>query len=330
MNRQLKTTAILSLLLSFGVLPFQNCSNPVSFDRNIASLSSSNPDEDNLVTEPPVVIEVPDEPQQFIESFSSSVSTSKAPVDLIWVIDNSGSMREEAAHVRENLQSFLESTSNEADLNFKLISSKGNYQTRTQIPSDLLAYDNYSQINRWVNSHDSLGIVINELMGNNFTNFFRENTLKYFVFVTDDDSNIYGENFLESIKLQFPNSPIKVSGFLGQGSDKSPCQARTGLEYAYLASETGGFNFNICESDWSESFSKLSENIIFSANNVFELSKENIVSIDEVTVNGNLVPVENVEIDGKQITIQFDIHSFSDGETLDFQIKYTVAPTEAQ
>lgn len=56
-------------------------------------------------------------------SDSFPVQSRKGSLDLVWAIDNSGSMSEEAAIVRANFQSFLQGVSSRADLRLALLSS---------------------------------------------------------------------------------------------------------------------------------------------------------------------------------------------------------------
>lgn len=57
-------------------------------------------------------------------------------IDMVWAIDNSGSMNEEAAHVRQNFQNFVSSVSQKTNLHVALISQKGTAGTSVTMPSE--------------------------------------------------------------------------------------------------------------------------------------------------------------------------------------------------
>src|SRR5690606_37932021 len=113
------------------------------------------------------------------DTFTSSVNRSGGKVDIVWIIDNSGSMNTEAAHVRTNLLSFLNSTSNYADLKFKLVSKQGNSGNSAQLPFP--ADEQFSQINQEIDSYSSLSKLQTLIDAGKFDGFFRPDSLKYLV-----------------------------------------------------------------------------------------------------------------------------------------------------
>lgn len=58
------------------------------------------------------------------DQFDFIMQSTSMPVDLIIVLDNSGSMSEEAAHVQKNLTALINSVSNRSDIRVGVISSK--------------------------------------------------------------------------------------------------------------------------------------------------------------------------------------------------------------
>src|SRR5690606_28999334 len=86
-------------------LAFQNCSQ-VSFSEKAELSSSSTPQE-------PIISEA-------TQSFTSS--SKKTPIDMVWVIDNSGSMSQNVARVKENFKAFAATLKGEVDIKFALIS----------------------------------------------------------------------------------------------------------------------------------------------------------------------------------------------------------------
>lgn len=61
-------------------------------------------------------------PAQLIEEFD--LETARGKIDMVWVIDNSGSMADEAEQVRENFTRFLDSLSDTVDVKVALISKR--------------------------------------------------------------------------------------------------------------------------------------------------------------------------------------------------------------
>gem|GEM_PF-1798600 len=75
------------------------------------------------------------------QTFNLNASiTVNVPLDLVWVIDNSGSMEQEVANVRDNLARFVErvSTAN-VDLKMIFVSKAGLPKTGFKMPDELLA-----------------------------------------------------------------------------------------------------------------------------------------------------------------------------------------------
>ncbi len=65
---------------------------------------------------------VPPDAKQETESFA--IAQSEGLIDMVWLIDNSGSMREEASQVRDNFDKFLSTIQARSDMRIALISSK--------------------------------------------------------------------------------------------------------------------------------------------------------------------------------------------------------------
>ncbi len=299
------------------MIPFHNCTQDVEFD-GIASQSSlgNTPDEG-------IIDEVNNgETTQITERFNETVSKSEGQVDLIWIVDNSGSMGTEAAIVRNNLASFLNFIKDASDFKFKLISKRGNDDNNVSLPFP--SSEQFSQIDQEIGSHDSIKQLRNIVNSGDLDDFFRPGALKYIVFVTDDNSDLSKGHLLDLFSEEFPEEILKVSGFIGLGGVISPCQKRTGLVYSALALKTGGYMFNICKEDWSENFDKLANHIVESANNKFKLSYTNIKSIDKVTVNGNDIDLSKVDLSGYNVFINTDIKSYAVDDKLSIEITYTI------
>ena len=247
--------------------------------------------------------------QQF-ETLATFNQTQTSPLDIVWVIDNSGSMDAEAAHVRKNFLGFIDSVKAFTDLKVALISTSVTANNGVTIP---VAGANYLQIDQKVESHDPLKLAGTAFcgttpaagsgcaemrLGMDFTRlnkvagklrgFLRNGSKKAFVFVTDDESQVSAARFRDAFKETFPSEEPIVYGFISYSAALSPCRAAEGLVYQALATDTGGATFNVCDADWTKTFEQL-------ASNVIRIAALPIVVPDDVR-KGTIV---SVELDGQ-------------------------------
>lgn len=111
---------------------------------------------DNTVT-PPVVNE---------QTETFSIAQNQGMIDVVWVIDNSGSMTEEAQQVRNNFQTFVNSVQSRSDMHVALLSksagsnssSMSSASTGVTLPSTALAAGG-RQVDAWVGSFDPLALL---------------------------------------------------------------------------------------------------------------------------------------------------------------------------
>lgn len=249
-----------SALFVFGItLTFNNCGE-VSFQKaeGIQESFSTLPNGNNVY-----------------QVSQALTSTQTRPLDIVWVIDNSGSMAAEAAHVRNNLQSFVSQLNGIPDVKMALLSQAGTTGTSVSLPA--LSVPNM-QLDQNVSSTNGLYLLANALCPSSspgncanvgvlnpsrgaFSSFLRPNSQKVVVMVTDDESAMAKNDFLSAYNSLYAGSSLTLFGWIGLGS-ASPCQARTGTVYMELAAATGGQIFNICDTDWSARFSQLASNVV--------------------------------------------------------------------
>lgn len=89
-----------------------------------------------------------------------AVTESEGLLDLVWVIDNSGSMNEEAAQVRDNFSKFLTTVEARADVHVALVSAKaeGSRSTGVTLP-DAFVQKGGVQLEHSVQSNDPLMVA---------------------------------------------------------------------------------------------------------------------------------------------------------------------------
>lgn len=197
---------------------------------------------------------------------SKKAEPSVAPVDLVWVVDSSGSMDNEAKRVQDNLNAFSSAMAKAGiDYHVVMITSSA----FVKVPPPLGGGASYLLVDRDVASHDPLQAVIDEYP--KYKSFLRPLAVTHLVAVTDDESSITAENFYkqwagllghgfkghaiasETVPITFtnPTGACQTSGFPPEGA------AAPGVQYYKLADATGGLKFSICTADWTGLFKTL-------------------------------------------------------------------------
>ncbi len=199
-----------------------------------------------------------------------------APVDIIWVIDTSGSMDDEASAVQNALNDFSSFIDGQmVDYRVVLIASAN----EMNVPPPLGGGPRFRHVNVGVGSTDALEKIITTYP--QWQDFLRPDALVHFVVVTDDESNISQGQFDSMLagltSPGFPNSytfhsicseetviftppppipPIMgpCSGGLGAGGAADP-----GLTYIDMVANTGGVWKSICSSDWAPIFTAVAQ-----------------------------------------------------------------------
>lgn len=261
-------------------------------------------------------------PPVLTESFMISATTTMKPLDMVWVIDNSGSMSEEAANVRANLTAFINALDKSSDMKFLLVSKAGTSGTNVSLPSGLDA-NRFMQANKLIGSNDGPSQLLSQL---NFyissgVPFFRADSKKIIVFVTDDNSSMTAANFTTNLsKVGVGTGQGAVFSFIGLGSTVSKCQAATGAVYQTLASQSGAKVFNICETDWSKYFTDLKTDVLTKLGRSFTLKDTTAMKIVKVEVDG-------VAIDASKYSFSSGVLMLADDvvmtETSSVKVMYT-------
>lgn len=290
------------------VLAFQNCGNNPQF--GVVSESSFGGS------------------GRVLKTYDVKVGTTnrRAEVDIVWVVDNSGSMKEEAEHVRKNVASFADQVKKRANVRMALVSRKGNSGTAVSLPSG----SDFFHIDQEVTSWDGILLAASALCAsgskaspscrdidnanlikphNNQENpqaeindskkvrgklrdfLSREYSKKVFVFVTDDNSSWSYERFLAIARENLQGQTPMVSSFIQLPNSKKNCGHAVGKAYMDLASRTGGKVYDICESDWISTFDQLASDVEREIETVFELPK-GVQGKDVVSVLKNGFPLD--------------------------------------
>lgn len=258
------------------------------------------------------------------------LKSSSGKVDMIWAIDNSGSMDEEVAQVRSNFKKFLDSLAGNTDTHVALLSSaKGSLGIDA---AAIVKGSNVKQISEEVGSNNALAMIASSLgkgfgsensldvMGHNrrysggqsvravagsLASFPRSGAKLVIVIVTDDNAEGVDEsNFLEALKADQPLSAPTVFSFSGLSSSPAHCEiADEGLAYQELASKTGGEVFDICSGDWSENFKKLGKQVAQLVSTSFKLKTADAVGVVKVEVDGVELPAKAYKFENGKVSI---------------------------
>lgn len=253
-------------------------------------------DDDSAVKDPQLPNTPPPPPAgsaPITQEFDLETYTSE--LDMVWVVDNSGSMEEEIEQIRLNFTRFTASLSEDINLKLALISgtASGFERFGLEMPKNLPTQVKHLQVDRYVHSYDALELTAyatcpseasaeNRLCGSDFVKyeqsniihgtahnikgtlqaFHRPNVKRIYVFVSDDNAmHIDSTEFQRRIAPYLQGSSYSVYGFVSI-PDLSSCNTENpGLAYTKLANSTGGMVYDICQSDWSEHFNELTADV---------------------------------------------------------------------
>lgn len=212
---------------------------------------------------------------------ATSGAVPKRTIDMVWVVDNSGGMASSAENLRKKLGPFAKDLATKSDLKIALITKNGNEGTGISLPAGL----NGLQVSHNVQSSELLLLAAVSLckspsndafcisfasgkyqtVHGTLNSFFRSNSEKFFIFVSDDDSVgtaanenknfITASTMLKQLETEFAKEALPKVYSIISGSKN--CGVRKGTEYLKLVKETSGAAFDICATDWSAYFTKL-------------------------------------------------------------------------
>lgn len=190
-----------------------------------------------------------------------------APLDIIWVIDNSGSMDEEAALVQSGMNAFASAISSSGipDYHVVVITQSGWVTVPAPLGTDP---SHFLFVDADVQSNEPLQEALTNLP--RYQSFLRGPAITHFIFVTDDESDLAATGFLgqmqSALNKEFvahaivspPGSthrfgPITMPGCAGPYGEG----AANGQEYWDLAMYTLGQQIDICSADWNAVFAQL-------------------------------------------------------------------------
>ena len=213
------------------------------------------------------------------EGFSQAAENQVRPVDIIWAIDNSESMFEEAEAVQENMNTFANTILSQGiDVHVAMISQAGPpypylYSHGVCVPAPLgsgsCPDDSrppiYLRIDQTVGSTNSLDLLIARYP--DYKPVLRQNAVKYFAVVTDDTSGMLAQDFIGAVGALDPGwfDTWRFFGVFCTGScaTESAC-VETGTVYLELTEHWATIPGDLCagQSNFAGVFSALAQAVV--------------------------------------------------------------------
>ncbi len=253
------------------------------------------------------------------EEFLGKTNKTSKPVDVVFVMDTSGSMDGEKQKLQQSMAAFTNGfVMRNAALDFQIFMVGENFTFPSIANENRLAL-----VNQRVESFNALTILRNFLVGNYVANIFtsgatreasprrlRSNARTEVVIVSDDNakrktsgSAINADEFLAAISGMTTGvgSDLHINGIVGQRLGQDPNNAdcnivAVGTEYMKLAQlpRTSGKTYDLCVLDWNGLLGQISNSIVESVTQLEFPLKSQPISADKIQV----IMVD----DGKQVT----------------------------
>jgi hypothetical protein len=171
------------------------------------------------------------------------------PVDILFVVDDSGSMDDDNEAVQNNINAFSSSIA-AAGVDHRVV-----LVGTTNVPAPLGGSAEFRQIDTSVDSNDPLI----ELVDNYplYRNHLREDAVKHFIVITDDESDMSASEFRSTVQTWPGFGSWTLHSIVAFGSDpENGCDtgAAYGHQYMNLSSATGGVTSPICDANYAEVF----------------------------------------------------------------------------
>ncbi len=247
---------------------------------------------------------------------ATTTTAQKAQVDIIFVIDDSGSMTAEMTQIKTNVNTFAGKIG-KSGLDYRVIFvvRRGTSGNTICVPPPLAlanCADNpptFYHVNQDVQSDDSLTLALSTY-DSAWKNYVRMDAYKVFVEVSDDNAGIYG-------------SPVKAAQFDPQLLAKAPAgmfgtaakrkyifnsivgwttgtalisgpkcstAVNNGSEYQTLSQLTGGIVDSVCNTDYSGVLDNIAKGLVTRLGCEFALPKSDGGTIDPTKVVVQFTP----------------------------------------
>lgn len=199
-------------------------------------------------------------------SVSETAEFEDGPVDIVWIVDGSGSMVDETVAVQQNISAFAQQISGAGVDHHVVMIAGADLAAGTPLAMDP---EHYLWVPGVVGSSDALDILLNLYPA--YSAFLRPEAPLHIVVVTDDNARMPHAVF----QMGMENLAGKPFIFHSIASEDAPgpcigscglpvlCSAaEPGREYYALSEITQGEAISICVADWSQVFGPLQDAVI--------------------------------------------------------------------
>ncbi|MEC8022702.1 MAG: hypothetical protein VX223_02140, partial [Myxococcota bacterium] len=212
-----------------------------------------------------------------------------APVDIVFVVDQSVSMTDEIPAVRDYLNDFA-GWIGSAGLDYHVILLATRYQGENKICIEpplagpgCADSSTFLQVEVQVGSNDPLQKIIDNI--DDIEGFMRTGSVRQIVIITDDDSNLPGADFSFFLSTRPEWEDWTLHALVSP--DAGTCSAASGEVYLELASQSGGVIADICGTGWTGSYEAVGQTVS-TATTSFVLPYEAELGSLQVKVGGQL------------------------------------------
>lgn len=215
----------------------------------------------------------------------------KAPVDIVWLIDDSFSMLDDTVAVQNGMRQFAASLLSD-DLDYQIVV--------VNEPSLVLApaWDAAALGLDPARFHPVSVVLFNDCLGPTLTSigmwrqFIRPDSVIHFIAVTDDNSGMQWNQFYTQMRSDLGDRDFTFHAVVSPPDMGCIGATRGGQAYWEGASATGGVQQSICAPDWNPVFTALKDSITSTA--VLPCEYDIPAPPNGATFDRNLVNVEHV------------------------------------
>jgi hypothetical protein len=265
-----------------------------------------------------------------------TTKAKKAEVDIIFVIDTSGSMSQEITQIRTNINAFSQKIGNSGlDYRVIMLARRGTGSYDVCVPAPLGGAGCADNAPRFfhkpiaVESWDSLSLIISSYP--QWRDHLRQDAYKVFVEVTDDNAQ---GSYLTSGPFDTQLLALQPAGMFGTAqarkyifdsivgwlegtaplsTQKCSSAVNIGAEYQKLSQLTGGLIDSVCKTDYSGVLDNLAKGIVSKLGCDFAIPKPNGGAVDPDKVVVKYTPSSGAARNLVQVTDASKCGQVADG-----------------
>ena len=270
---------------------------------------------------------------------SSTLTATKAMVDIIFVIDTSGSMTEEIVQTKKNINDFAQ-TIGKSGLDYQVImlAQPGVAGNSVCVPPPLGGANcasnppTFQHIPVGIGSKDSLSKILSTYDSAtpnlNWAKYLRPTATKVFVEITDDNSALAFASFETQLLAKLPAGMFgtaqnrkyifdSICGWTDPSAPlsamKCPTAVNIGAEYQNLSLLTKGIIDSVCKADYKAVFQNIAKGVSGLLGCQFNMPVSNGNPIDPTKVLVYFTPGSGPSVNFTQVTDPSKCAQFPDG-----------------